>query len=114
MQGDRKTNIDLIIKNEKKKTIPYPDKEDKINEMREKLDKEYKEKKTHIEKIVEKYKSKGGLPKCERITVVADSEHMGEKLPFCTEGKKKEGEPEQKSKKVTYKTIYPNVNFFLI
>lgn len=111
LQGDRKTNIDLIIQNEKKKTIPYPDKEDKIADLREKITKEYKEQKTEVEKLVDKYKGRGGLPKCERITVVADSEHMGEKIPFCTDAKKKEGseEPEKKSKKFSYKAVYPNV-----
>jgi hypothetical protein len=112
LQGDRKTSIDYIIHNEKKKSMPYPDKEDKINEMREKLTKDYKEKKSDVEKIIEKYKTKGSLPKCERITVVADSEHIGEKIPFCTEGKKKEGEtqePESKTKKFSYHTVYPQV-----
>jgi hypothetical protein len=111
LQGDRKTNIELIIHNEKKKSIPYPDREDKINELREKLDKENKEKKSDVEKILEKFKGKGSIPKCERITIVADSEHMGEKIPFCTEGKKKDGEPEpeQKPKKFSYQTIYPQV-----
>jgi hypothetical protein len=79
--------------------------------MRDKLNKEYKEKKSEVEKLMEKYKSRGGLPKCERITVVADSEHTGEKIPFCPEAKKKEGEevPDKKSKKYTYNTVYPNV-----
>ena len=114
MQGDRKTNIDLIIHNEKKKTIPYPSKEDKINEMREELKKQYKEQKSDVEKLVEKFKSRGSLPKSERITVVSDSEHMGEKIPFCTNAKKKDGEEkesdgEKKNKKFSYNTVYPHV-----
>lgn len=95
--------------------MPYPDKEEKINEMREKIEKENKEKKSNVEKIVEKFKGKGSLPKCQRITVVADSEHMGEKIPFCSEGKKKDGEAkdeskEKKNNKFTYNTVYPQVN----
>lgn len=86
--------------------------------MREKLDKEYKEKKSNVEKIVEKFKTKGSLPKCERITVVADSEHMGEKVPFCADAKRKDGEPEpdKKSKKFVYNTVFPKVrrNFYII
>jgi hypothetical protein len=80
--------------------------------MREKIQREYKEKKSDVEKIVEKFKVKGSLPKCERITVVADSEHMGEKVPFCADAKKKEGapdEPSNKSKKFSYNTLYPQV-----
>jgi len=80
--------------------------------MREKIQREYKEKKSDVEKIVEKFKVKGSLPKCERITVVADSEHMGEKVPFCADAKKKEGEPDErsnKSKKFSYNTLYPQV-----
>ena len=113
MQGDRKTNIDLIIHNEKKKTIPYPSKEDKINEMRDQLKKEYIEKKSDVEKLIDKFKSRGSLPKSQRITVVSDSEHMGEKIPFCTNAKKKDGEEnsdgEKKSKKFSYNTVYPHV-----
>lgn len=117
LQGDRKTNIDWIIHNEKKKYLQYADREDKINELREKLEKERKEKKSKIGKIMETYKVKGSLPKCERITIVADSEHMGEKLPFCSEGKKKEekladDENKPKSNKSSYNTVFPNV-FFL-
>jgi len=97
--------------------VQYPDRDDKINEIKERLEKERKEKKTDIQKILEKFKTKGSLPKCDRITVVADSEHMGEKIPFCSEPKKN---PEEKSsdaddgqkanKKYSYKTSYPNVS----
>jgi len=103
---------------EKKKYIQYPDREDKINEIKEKIEKERKEKKSEIQRIIERFKTKGSLPKCDRITVVADSEHMGEKVPFCTDGKKKDGEKSgdenKNNKKIGYATAYPNVLFFYI
>ena len=112
--GDRKTNIEWIIQNEKKKHKQYPDKEDKINELKEKVDKERKEAKDDIQKILEKFKTKGSLPKCDRNTVVADSEFMGEKVPFCSEPKKNieeksSDEGSKPNKKFNYKTSYPNV-----
>jgi len=101
--------------NEKKKYKQYPDKEDKINEIKEKIEKEKKEKKTAIQTIMEKFKLKGSLPKNQRATVVADAEHRGEKVPFCTDGKKKDeesdkGGEEKKANKNGYMTAYPNVN----
>ena len=55
------------------------------------------------------------MPKCDRITVVADSEYMGEKIPFCTDAKKKTEEKSTEedskaNKKFSYKTSYPNVD----
>jgi hypothetical protein len=38
------------------------------------------------------YKTYGSLPRCDRVTVVADSEHCGEKIPFCNQP-----EPEPKT-----------------
>lgn len=112
--GDRKTNIDWIIHNEKKKYIQYSDREDKINEIKEKIENQRKTAKNDIENILENYKSKGSLPKCDRITVVADCEYMGEKIPFCSEPKKtneeKSSDETSKTKKKTnYKTSFPNV-----
>ena len=78
--------------------------------MRDKLKAEEKAKKSDVEKIIEKFKTKGSLAKSDRTTVVADYMHMGEKIPFCADAKKKEGaEEEKKSKKFTYNTVYPQV-----
>lgn len=111
MQGDRKTTIDDIIHNEKKKVIPFPRMEDKVNEMRDKLKAEEKLKKSDNDKILEKFKTRGSIAKSDRTTVVSDYMHMGEKIPFCADAKKKDGEPaeEKKSKKFTYNTVYPAV-----
>ena len=115
MHGDRKTTIDDIIHNEKKKVIPYPEKEDAINTLREKIKIEDKAKKSDNDKIIDKFKTRGSIAKSERTTVVADYMHMGEKIPFCADAKKKEGEtadPEKKGKKFTYNTVYPQVIYF--
>ena len=113
LHGDRKTSIDLIIHNEKKKYLQYPDREEKINELRERVDKERKEKKSKIQKIMEEFKIKGSLPKCQRITIVAEAEYMGEKVPFCSLPKKKEEQSNDdnkaNSKKIIYNTVFPNV-----
>jgi len=114
LQGDRKTNIEWIIHNAKKTYVPYPDKQDKINELKEKIDKENKDKKSHIDKIMDQYKKKGSLPKNQRSTVVADFEFMGQRVPFCNQPKKtaedtKEEGSKAANKKISYSTLYPNV-----
>jgi hypothetical protein len=66
---------------------------------------------------MEKFKTKSSLPRCDRITVVADSEHMGEKVPFCTVEKKKDDnsdDDKDRKKKPGYFTAYPNVTLFIL
>ncbi len=102
---DRDYYIDHIIKNEKKKLDIYNFRETTIEETKEKI-KEYVDKK---EKIINDrmngkydndgghdYKTYGSLPRCDKITIVADSEHLGEKMPFCNQP-----EPDQKYKEIT-------------
>jgi hypothetical protein len=77
-----------------------------------------KNKQPLIEKIREKYARFGSLPRCIRITIVADAEHMGEKYPFYNtfvkpgeeeeEGNKDDEEGGNKKKKQK-KLFYPSV-----
>jgi hypothetical protein len=90
---DRDFYIDHIIKEEKKKNDFYNFREDAITETKDKIN-EYNAQQDKIRKdrLNGKYQSDnrwkynklvGSLPKCDRVTVVADSEHVGEKVPFC-------------------------------
>lgn len=116
MQGDRKTYIDWIKKKEEKKYLQYPHKEDKILELKEKIDLYYKKKKNKYEIILDKYSIKGSLPKNERISVISNSEHLGQKIPFCNEEKKEAKEEDQENKKdknnkkYFSQTTFPKVN----
>lgn len=110
LQGDRKTFIDLIKKFEEKKYQQYPDKEDKIDEIKVKINELNKNKKNKNQITLEKYKVKGSLPKCDRVTIVSDAEHVGQKLPFCNLEINKEN-PNSESKKKQQKNTYPSVNF---
>jgi hypothetical protein len=111
IQGDRKTFIDDIIKQEKKKTDQYPDKEDLIDELKEKVEEFYKNKKTNLENIKDKYSTKGSTSKCELIGIVSDAQHVGEKIPFCP---KKASDAETKGKMVTDTNRYPPVCFIFL
>lgn len=113
IQGDRKTFIDDIIKFENKKNAQYPDREDKVEEIKENLKEYYKNKKTPNEIIREKYQVKGSLPKCDLIGIVSDAEHVGEKIPFCQDKNSDEEETEKISKLKT-KITYPPVKSFQI
>ena len=115
IQGDRKTFIDDIIKKEKKKLDQYETKEDVIDELKEKIDEFYKNRKNANDTTKEKYQVKGSQSKCELIGIVSDAQHVGEKIPFCPKDKNVE---ETKGKKVTDRVRYPPVrycfiNFFL-
>lgn len=112
IQGDRKTFIDDIIKFENKKNAQYPDREDRIEEMKEALADYYKSKKTPLENMKDKYRVKGSLPKCDLIGIVSDAEHVGEKIPFCP--KKNEEDTDQGSKtRFKNKVTYPPVVIYL-
>lgn len=114
IQGDRKTFIDDIIRVEKKKQTQYPDREDRIDEIKEKLDEYYKEKKNPIETMKDKYhKNKGSLAKCDLIGVVSDAEHVGEKIPFCPKQIPGEGDDGDSKAKGRTKSTYPPVRKLL-
>ncbi len=115
LQGDRKTFIDWIKRYEEKKYLQYPEREDKIQEIKDNIIEYNKNKKSPIQQLLEKYRTKGGLPKCDRITIVSDAEYVGEILPFCNELKKEEDdmESEKRKKKFKNKTTYPSVKFFV-
>lgn len=99
-----------MIEHEQKKSIPYPDKEDKINELRDKIKEDYKERKSKVANILEKYKTRGSLPTTERITVLADPISLAERIPFCEDFKGKEGEiTEKKKNDYGLKNTFPNV-----
>lgn len=111
LQGDRKTFIDWIKRNEEKKYIQYPEREDKIEEIKDKLADYYKNKKSNVELMKEKYQVKGSLAKCDRITIVSDAEHVGEKMPFCN-SKKDDGEKSAVGKRTELfknKITFPSV-----
>jgi hypothetical protein len=62
---------------------------------------------------------KGSMPTCDRVTVVAEAEHVGEKYPFYNTYKK-EGEDENqvsnedgKKKKKKKELFFPDVKLFL-
>jgi hypothetical protein len=58
----------------------------------------------------EKYKVNGSLAKCDLIGVVSDAEHVGENIPFCPKGNKKEDEDNNDNKgKIKTKVTYPPV-----
>ncbi len=109
LQGDRKTFIDWIKRYEEKKYSQYPDKEDKIQEIKEKLTEYYKNKKSPIQVMMDRYKVKGSLPKCDRIGIVSDAEYCGEKIPFCYDKDKENATSEGKKDKLKAKITYPMV-----
>lgn len=80
--------------------------------------KTFKEKnnKSEVELIKEKYAKFGSLPKCTRITVVSDAEHLGEKYPFYNtfvkEGEEEENEDGKKKK--GKKLFYPSVRYYIL
>lgn len=65
--------------------------------------------KTPIKKMKDKYKSFGSLPRCDRVTIVADSEHLGEKYPFYNTYKSKTQDEDEAPKKGKNKLFYPDV-----
>jgi hypothetical protein len=90
---DREFYTDQLIKNEKKNYDVYNFREDAITETRDKMN-EFNavQDKIRSDRLNGKFKADpkwkynkivGSLPKCDRVTVVADAEHVGEKLPFC-------------------------------
>jgi len=114
LQGDRKTFIDQIRRYEEKKYHQYPDREDAIQEIKDKLSTYYKEKKTPLQNMIEKYRTKGSLAKCDKVTILSDAEHVGEKHPFCRENKEEDNfaDGEKKKEKFQNKIRYPSVNIF--
>ena len=113
LQGDRKTFIDIIIRNEENKLKQYPEREDTIQELKDKLIEYYKNKKSPLQNIMDSYRVKGSMPKCDLITIVSDAKHVGEKLPFCNELNQEDANnPEgKKKKKFKDKVTYPSVSF---
>ena len=111
LQGDRKTYIDWIKRYEEKKYHQYPEKEDAIQELKDKLTEYYKNKKTPLQDMMDKFEVKGSMAKCDRITMVSDAEHIGEKLPFCNQINQEdsnnlEGKKREKFKnKVTFPSV---------
>ena len=73
-----------------------------------------KNKKDKITLIKEKYSKNGSLPKCDKITVVSDALHCGEKIPFYktyvkdgdNEGSDDEGKNKNKKEKPLF---FPSV-----
>jgi hypothetical protein len=100
------------IEKARKERPALPDyKNEAIEKVKEKIETYNKENpQTPFQKIVEKYKKKGSLPLCDRVTVVADAEHVGEKNPFYNTFKKEGEEPQSDDgKKKKNKLFFPNV-----
>jgi len=103
-------------KKKKKAEQPeYPDfKQEAIDKVKDKI-KEDEERKEKAKKEKGKSEIYGSLPKCDRITIVSDAEHMGEKMPFyktfVKPGEEEEPEPEEeddkKKKKKQKKIVFP-------
>jgi len=87
-KNDKMLYTDWLILWEKNKTQPRLEEIKNIEKIMEGIN---KKKLNEAERMKEKYTGKGSLPKADRITVAADSEHVGEKLPFYNTYKK-EGE----------------------
>ncbi|MCQ2820847.1 MAG: hypothetical protein MJ252_26615 [archaeon] len=64
-----------------------------------------KNKRSKIEKDLEKYKGKPGWPRCDRINIMADAEYVGEQIPFYN-SPSKEGEKVEK-------LFFPNVSIII-
>jgi hypothetical protein len=83
---------------------------DKVKEKIETWNKEHSQ--TALERMVERYKKKGSLTHCDRITIVADSEHVGEKYPFYNTYKKEGDEvqsDDENNKKKKNNLFFPSV-----
>jgi hypothetical protein len=116
-QHERTTYVDNLIKAEKNKYVQYPEKQDIIDEIVSKIkeEEEEKQKKSYVDVMKEKYKAKGGsLTRCDRITIVSEAEHVGEKLPFYNsvpeeEEEEQPNDEDDKKKKKQKKLFYPDV-----
>ena len=73
------------MENENKKYSPYPDKEDKINELKEKIEYQTEQKKSTVQKILDKYHTKGSMSTSMRMPVESNSIYLSERVPFCEE-----------------------------
>jgi len=86
------------MENENKKYSPYPDKEDKINELKEKIEYQTEQKKSTVQKILDKYHTKGSMSTSMRMPVESNSIYLSERVPFCEE-------------KIEKDKISPDINF---
>lgn len=88
---------------EKKATLPQiPEwKTEGIQSVQTKMEEDEKAKKPYEQKVKEKYtKEKPLWPRCDRITILADAEFVGEQIPFYNTFKKEGDDP--KSKKIFF------------
>jgi hypothetical protein len=128
---DREFYTDQLIKNEKKKYEVYDFRQDAIDSTKEKMDEFNKlQDKIRTDRLNGKFKADikwkynkivGSLPKCDRVTVVSDAEHVGEKIPFCTKDPDVQKYIEvvdvkgRKRKKENFERFnYPKVRLFII
>lgn len=82
---------------------------DPIAKAKEKWDEAEKSKKTETQKNIERYtKEKPQWPRCDRVTIVADAEYVGETIPFYNTFTK---EGESADKKALF---FPKVNNILL
>ena len=92
-------------KAEWKKSRPaYPEyKSDAIDDVKAQIEEDKKKKEiTFIQKMKERYtKERPQTSRCDRVTVVADAEFVGEQIPFYNTPEGEEGE-DQKKKKLFY------------
>ncbi len=113
--SDRRGNFLENEKNkeEARKNRPecYEEKLEYIAKAKEKLEEWEKEKEKESKR---KKRGKGSLPLCARITVVADAEHGGEKLPFYNTFKKEGDDDDGEGKKKKKKLFFPDVSEIII
>ena len=128
---DKKRRTDFL-ENEKKKeewrkSRPeyYEYMEGFVDDIKEKLKEEEKEKIDPIEKIKKKYQQKPQTSRCDRVSVVSEAQYLGEQVPFYNTYVPEDGEIDKKklffpSKHYTWrrapawkypKDIGPNVEF---
>lgn len=120
---DRNTYVDLIIREEQKKFHQYPEREDMINEIIDKLKQEEEEKQAAAKNKNKRSSSvngdrrvKGTFALSSRVTVAAEAEYVGERLPFYNthvpegeeEAPEESGKKNKKNKKQK-QLFYPDV-----
>ncbi|MCQ2818595.1 MAG: hypothetical protein MJ252_15105 [archaeon] len=90
-------------KEERLKAMPkiYEWRAKAIEDATNRRDEAEKNKKTKTERDLEKYKGKASWPRCDRVSIMADAEYVGEQLPFY-KSPQKEGEKIEK-------LFFPNV-----
>lgn len=95
-------------KEEWKKSRPdFPEyKESAMEAVKEQIEEDKKAKEvTYVEKMLARYKGRPATARCDRVTIVADAEFVGEQIPFYNTPAAKDGETTDPKKR---KLFYPD------